>query len=185
MKTILIFLLGAVIGAFAFNLYREKEAREAAAASATAASAPTAPVAPVVAPPPPPAPEDKDSRSLREQARAMTRDASNAISEKLKEWKLTPDDIREDLKRGKEIVRTRAKQAGAELSDARIVTVLKAKYVLDRDLSALDINVDAYRGQVTLDGTVANVSLIGHAIALALDTDGVTHVVSRLKVSSP
>lgn len=185
MKTILIFLLGAVIGAFAFNLYREKEAREAAAASATAASAPTAPVAPVVAPPPPPAPEDKESRSLREQARAMTRDASNAISEKLKEWKLTPDDIREDLKRGKEIVRTRAKQAGAELSDARIVTVLKAKYVLDRDLSALDINVDAYRGQVTLDGTVANVSLIGHAIALALDTDGVTHVVSRLKVSSP
>lgn len=115
----------------------------------------------------------------------MTRDASNAISEKLKEWKLTPDDIREDLKRGKEIVRTRAKQAGAELSDARIVTVLKAKYVLDRDLSALDINVEAYRGQVTLDGTVANVSLIGHAIALALDTDGVTDVISRLKVSSP
>ncbi|MBX7121336.1 MAG: BON domain-containing protein [Opitutaceae bacterium] len=181
MKTILVFLLGAVIGAFAFNLYREKEAREAAASSPAAAPA----VTPTPPPAPTPPPEEKESRSLREQARAMTRDASNAISEKLKEWKLTPDDIREDLKRGKEIVRTRAKQAGAELSDARIVTVLKAKYVLDRDLSALDINVDVYRGQVTLDGTVANVSLIGHAIALALDTDGVTHVISRLKVNSP
>ena len=181
MKTILVFLLGAVIGAFAFNLYREKEAREAAASSPAAAPA----VTPTPPPAPTPPPEEKESRSLREQARAMTRDASNAISEKLKEWKLTPDDMSEDLKRGKEIVRTRAKQAGAELSDARIVTVLKAKYVLDRDLSALDINVDVYRGQVTLDGTVANVSLIGHAIALALDTDGVTHVISRLKVNSP
>ncbi len=184
MKSLLLFLLGAVIGAFAFNLYREKEAREAAAATAAAVSTPP-PVAPTSPPAPTPTPEGKDTRSLREQARDMTRDASNAISEKLKEWKLTPDDIREDLKRGKEIVRTRAKQAGAELSDARIVTVLKAKYVLDRDLSALDINVEAYRGQVTLDGTVANVSLIGHAIALALDTDGVTDVISRLKVSSP
>lgn len=181
MKTILVFLLGAVIGAFAFNLYREKEARNAATTSAAAAPV----IAPTPPPTPTPVPEDKDTRSLREQARTMTRDAGTAISEKLKEWKLTPDDIREDLKRGKEIVRTRAKQAGAELSDARIVTVLKAKYVLDRELSALDINVDAYRGQVTLDGTVANASLIGHAIALALDTDGVTDVVSRLKVSTP
>jgi len=180
MKTLLVFLLGGVIGAFAYHLYREKEAREAAVSSAAAAAAmPT----PTPAPTAPPA--EKSSRSLREQARDLTRDAGNAINQKLQDWKLTPDDIREDLRRGKEIVRTRAKQAGVELSDARILTVLKAKYVLDSQLSAIDINIDVDSGHVSLAGTVANASLIGHAIAVALDTDGVTDVTSRLKVKAP
>jgi len=64
-----------------------------------------------------------------------------------------------------------------------IVTVIKSKYVLDRDLSAVDIHVDARGGDVALVGTVASETLIGRAVALALDTDGVTHVAARLKVS--
>ncbi len=183
MKSLLLFLLGVVVGAFAYHLYREKEAREAVAL------APIPTPTPVPTPTPTPASfatrVEQGARDLGTQAREATRDAGSAIASKLREWKLTPDDIREDLKRGGEVVRTKAKQAGAEFSDARILTVVKAKYVLDRELSALDINVDVERGHVTLEGNVATPSLVGHAIALALDTDGVTHVTSRLTVTAP
>lgn len=183
MKALLLFLLGVVVGAFAYHLYREKEAREAVAL------APTPLPTPVPTPTPTPASlatrVEQGARDLGTQARDATRDAGSAIAAKLREWKLTPDDIREDLKRGGEVVRTKAKQAGAEFSDARVLTVVKAKYVLDRELSALDINVDVERGHVTLEGKVATPSLVGHAIALALDTEGVTHVTSRLTVTAP
>ena len=183
MKALLLFLLGVVVGAFAYHLYREKEARQAVA------------LAPVPTPTPMPTPTptpasfatrvEQGARDLGTQAREATRDAGSAIAAKLREWKLTPDDIREELKRGGEVVRTKAKQAGAEFSDARVLTVVKAKYVLDRELSALDISVDVKRGHVTLEGKVATPSLVGHAIALALDTEGVTHVTSRLTVTAP
>lgn len=185
MKSLLLFLLGVVVGAFAYHLYREKEAREAVAL------APTPTPTPVPTPTPTPTPAsfatrvEQGARDLGTQAREATRDAGSAIAAKLREWKLTPDDIREDLKRGGEVVRTKAKQAGAEFSDARVLTVVKAKYVLDRELSALDISVDVERGHVTLEGKVATPSLVGHAIALALDTEGVTHVTSRLTVTAP
>jgi hypothetical protein len=43
--------------------------------------------------------------------------------------------------------------------------------------------VGADHGVVALKGTVGSVELIGRAITLALDTDGVTQVVSLLTVS--
>lgn len=172
MKALLLFLLGAVVGAFGYHLYREREAREAL--TAVAAPRSTSPIAPV----------EQTTRDLGAQARETGSDTRDAINNKLRDWKLTPDDIRDDLRRGSEIVRTKAKEAGAELSDARILTVIKAKYVLDRDLSALDINIDVSRGQVTLNGKVATPALVGHAITLALDTDGVLTVASRLTVNS-
>lgn len=174
MKSLLLFLLGVVVGAFSYHLYREKEAREALAIAPT----PT----PTPQPTPTPTPMLANLASRVEQG---ARDAGNAITEKLREWKLTPEDLREELKRGGEIVRTKAAQAGSSWTDARILTVVKAKYILDKDLSAMDINVDVDHGHVTLEGKVANSTLFGQAIVLALDTDGVTEVTSRLKVTTP
>jgi predicted small lipoprotein YifL len=115
-------------------------------------------------------------------------DAKNTISEKLTEWKLTPSDIKADLEKGGRIVRTKSATAGARVGgavdNARIVTVINGKLVADRDLSALKINVDADQGVVTLKGTVSSVDLIGRAIALALDTDGVNEVDSLLTVET-
>ena len=62
------------------------------------------------------------------------------------------------------------------------MTVINGKLLATSDLSAFKINVDADKGVVTLKGTVKSVDLIGRAIELALDTDGVTQVVSLLTV---
>jgi len=102
------------------------------------------------------------------------------VTEKIQQWHLTPDDIRADLARTGEVVRENAAVAGDKISDARIVTVIKAKYVLDRDLSARDIHVEATDGRVRLSGTVASNELIAKAVMLALDTSGVRNVSAKL-----
>lgn len=140
-----------------------------------------------------------DTRSLSEKTKdatatavdntkAVASDVKNSISNKLVEWKLTPTDIKADLQKGGRIVRSRTAVAGEKLGEsmdnARIVTVINAKLVGDSDLSALKINVDADSGVVTLKGTVSSPDLIGKAMALALDTDGVREVVSLLTVEA-
>jgi osmotically-inducible protein OsmY len=106
--------------------------------------------------------------------------ARDTTSEQLRRWHLTSDDIKDDLARTGQVVRANARVAGERISDARILTVIKAKYVLDRDLSARDIAVEVNDGDVALAGTVPSTELIGKAVALALDTDGVRHVAARL-----
>lgn len=113
-------------------------------------------------------------------------DVKNAISDKIVEWKLTPSDIKADLEKGGRVVRTKTVAAGEKVGtvvdNARIVTVINAKYVADSDLSALKIDVDADAGTVTLKGTAKSPEFIGKAVALALDTDGVNQVISLLTV---
>lgn len=114
-------------------------------------------------------------------------DTRDAIAAKLTEWKLTPADLRADLEKGSRVVREKAAAAGARagsmIDNAKIVTSINGKLVADSQLSALKINVDADAGVVTLKGTVRSPELIGRAMALALDTDGVTRVISLLTVS--
>lgn len=113
-------------------------------------------------------------------------DAKDAVASKLVDWKLTPSDIKADLEKGGRVVRsktgTAVAKSGEVFDNARVVTVINAKLVGDSQLSALKINVDADQGVVTLKGTVKSVDLIGRAISVALDTDGVTQVVSLLTV---
>ena len=114
-------------------------------------------------------------------------DAKDAIAGKLADWKLTPSDIKADFEKGGRVVRSKAAEAGAAtgtmIDNAKVVTVINAKLVGDSELSALKINVDADQGVVTLKGTVKSPALIGRAIAIALDTDDVTQVVSLLTVA--
>jgi hypothetical protein len=109
--------------------------------------------------------------------------ARDSLNSHLQQWRLTPDDIRHDLSQTGEVVRTQAARAGDKISDARITAVIKSKYVLDRDLSALDIHVETHGGYVALSGTAASAELIGRALALALDTDGVTNVTAKLTIA--
>lgn len=152
---LIFFLLGAIAGAFALNYYNQREARRG------------------VEPP---------TASLADKTRDAASDAKDTISTKLQDWHLTSDDIKRDLAKTGEVVRSKAAVAGEKITDARIVTVIKSKYVLDRDLSAIDINVDCKDGDVVLNGTVASAELIGRAAVLALDTNGVRNVTSRLTV---
>ena len=126
-------------------------------------------------------------KNAADATRATAIDMKDAVGAKLTEWKLTPSDIKDDLAKGGRIVRSKAAKAGATagamFDNAKVVTVINAKLVADSQLSALKINVDADKGVVTLKGTVKSPDLIGRAIALALDTDDVTQVVSLLTVA--
>ena len=169
MKTLFVFLLGAIAGAFAYYVY-EQPARPSETAADTGAAL------------------SAKARSAADDMGTKTRDAAvrvkDSVSEKLVEWHLTSDDIKADLAKTGQVVRSKTAAAGDRISDARIVTVVKAKYVLDRDLSALDIKIDCTDGAVVLNGIVATPELVGRATALALETDGVHLVTSRLKVKT-
>jgi osmotically-inducible protein OsmY len=163
---IIVFIIGVIAGALALNYLKQRnEARASAStASSTAATNP----------------------SFLDQARDVAVSTKDSIGEKLEDWHLTGDDIKRDLGKGGEVVRTKAKTAGEAIATtatkARIVGTIKAKYALDKELSARSIEVSSDEGKVTLRGTVANEALIGKAVGLALDTDGVVEVKSLLNV---
>jgi lambda repressor-like predicted transcriptional regulator len=114
----------------------------------------------------------------REKASAL----KDSVDQRLKDWHLTPEEIKADLQKTGEVVRSNAKAAGGSINDARIVAQINAKLVLDADLSARAIDVDCSGGRVTLRGTVPSEALLGRAVALALDTSGVANVASKVSV---
>ncbi len=155
MKSAVFFLvIGAIIGAYVMHVYEQRDAANTHPSVAAPAAA----------------------------TRSAATDAKDSLSQKLAEWKLTPDDIKQDLARTGEVVRSKAAGLREGIADARVVAVIKAKYLLDSQLSALAIDVDCHGGEVTLKGSVQSPELIGRAIALALETSGVHNVVSRLTV---
>jgi hyperosmotically inducible periplasmic protein len=164
---IIIFVLGVVAGAIGLNYLKQRNASERSVAAATDT---------------PPS----ESTSILGQARNAASDARDAVAQKLDDWNLTGEDIKRDLSQGTEVVRRRSKEAGETVatvaSKARVVGTIKAKYALDRELKARTIEVDFDQGTVILHGTVPSESLIGKAVALALDTNGVVEVKSLLGV---
>lgn len=103
---------------------------------------------------------------------------------KAEDWKLSPENIKEELKRTGRVVRSKARVIGEHIDDARIITVIKGKYVMDKNLSVLAISVACRDGQVTLSGSAPSVELIGRAVELALQTGGVQNVESLLVVKN-
>ncbi|HXA14756.1 MAG TPA: BON domain-containing protein [Opitutaceae bacterium] len=173
MKALILLIIGGILGAIALHYYDQREAEQSIAAPTQPANAS-------------PAAETSQSNdpSLADKARDTADNVKDRIHDKLIEWHLTPDDIKDDLAKTGQVVRTKAQAVGEKIADGRIVTVIKAKYVLDRDLTAGDISVESHDGKVDLSGTVASPQLIGKAIALALDTDGVSGVTAKLSVAA-
>ncbi|MDH3980567.1 MAG: BON domain-containing protein [Gammaproteobacteria bacterium] len=69
---------------------------------------------------------------------------------------------------------------GEVADDAAITSSINIKYLTDELVRALDINVDTYRGVVTLDGLVDNQIAATRAVDLALSAKNVTKVISNL-----
>ena len=72
---------------------------------------------------------------------------------------------------------------GQKIDDAKIVTVVNADLVKDKELSALKINVDSTQGKVLLQGTAPNMMAKNRATELAHKVDGVKSVNNQLTVS--
>jgi len=105
----------------------------------------------------------------------------------LREWKLLPDTIKGmTWPRPARLSATKRKKRARPSptpADARTTAAIKAKLVANRDLSALSISVNTTAGVVTLSGTVNSPEDIGKAMLVAMETEGVTQVVSTLQVT--
>ena len=108
-----------------------------------------------------------------------------ATSARMAEWKLTPSDLQADLDDNKTIVRTK-EEAGAPTgsTDSKVIeSMVKARLQADSDIAPLKLDVDANKhGEVKLSGKAHSAEEVGRAIALALDTEGVIKVTSKVKL---
>ena len=138
-------------------------------------------------------PEQQAAERVRQKAAeagkaasGVAEDAKQAIAAKLEALQLRAADIREELKDTGRVVRHRARDIGeaaaGTATDTRITTEIKRKLLADPELSALSISVNTTDGRVTLSGKVASTELVGRAMLLAMETDGVREVVSTLQV---
>ncbi len=115
--------------------------------------------------------------------------AWDVLNAQLAAWHLDGDDVRDELKSTGKVLRRQARDFGATMasasSDASITAKIKAKYLVERDLSVFGISVNTTDGRVTLAGNVASHAQIGKAMLIALETDGVREVNSTLQVKPP
>jgi hyperosmotically inducible periplasmic protein len=106
---------------------------------------------------------------------------------KLEALDLQADKIRKELAETGRVVRRKASALGEKIADAAAdagtTGAIKAKLAADPDLSALAISVSTTNGVVTLSGKVGSPDLVGKAMLLALETDGVREVTSTLQVA--
>jgi len=123
------------------------------------------------------------------QIQTAAKSASDAVQTKLRVLDLRPQDIKDDLAHSGQVVRRKARDAGKALADAtadaRITAAIKGKFLADRNLSTLSISVNTTDGIVTLSGNAPSAEAIGHAMLLAMETDGVREVISTLQVKTP
>ena len=110
------------------------------------------------------------------------------IKNKLDDWNLKPDAIKDEMVRTGKVIRTKAQEAGHAIADAtadaRITAAIKAKLLGDQHLASLSISVSTTNGLVTLSGTATSAENISRAIQIAMETDGVTQVISTVQVKS-
>ncbi len=79
-------------------------------------------------------------------------------------------------------VENKTDKAVQNIDDAAITTALKAKYVVDDELKAIDINVDTVGGVVTLTGAAPSPTAVERATTIAKTVDGVSDVKNQLTV---
>lgn len=109
-----------------------------------------------------------------------------ATTARMAEWHLNPSDIQDDLNNNRKIIRSKQPEAGAPTGTADkdvIESMVKGRLSADTQIAALKLDVDANKhGEVELKGKANSAEEVGKAIALALDTQGVTKVTSKIKL---
>lgn len=77
-----------------------------------------------------------------------------------------------------------ARQSGNAVDDAAITATVKTEIVRDPELSALSINVDTAKGEVTLRGEAPNAAARDRARQIAASVKGVTKVNNELTLKA-
>jgi hypothetical protein len=111
--------------------------------------------------------------------------SSMATSARIVEWKLSANDINADLAAHRDIVRTRD-NAGAptgNMDKSVLKSAVEGRIKADSELASLKLDVNSKaNGEIQLEGKAQTADQVGKAIALALDTDGVSKVTSKIKL---
>ncbi len=120
----------------------------------------------------------------RDAANAMS-NAADQVSAKLTEWRLSAEEIRADIEADRPIVRTKD-SAGAptgNMDESTLKASVEGRIKADPQLASLELDVNAKdAGEIELEGEAQSAEQIGRAIALALDTEGVHKVTSKIDV---
>ena len=125
---------------------------------------------------------DSLERAGRNAADAMSNMAHD-VSAKLREWRLSAQDLEADIAADRDIVRTKdaASTPTGTVDRSTLKTAVEGRIKADPDLANLKIDVNAQRGgAIELEGKALTADQVGRAMALALDTDGVTKVTSKI-----
>jgi osmotically-inducible protein OsmY len=122
----------------------------------------------------------------RDAAARQAQQMGEAVKDKIKDLAPSSADIKEELERTGKVVRKKAQQAGAVISDAtadaRLTATIKAKLLKDTHLAALGFSVNTTDGVVTLSGRAESADQVSQAMKIALETEGVREVISTLQV---
>lgn len=111
--------------------------------------------------------------------------SASVIENRIKEWKLGASDVQAEIDAGKPIVRTKSAGVGeptGQIDDDALETLISNRLLADSDTVRVTTKVKASHGEVTLGGVAATPELIGRAIAVVLDTKGVTKVTANMKI---
>ena len=73
---------------------------------------------------------------------------------------------------------------GEKIDDTMITSKVKAKFVEDPAVSALDIAVETFRGNVQLSGFANNATEMARAVELARDVNGVKSVKNDIRLKT-
>jgi hypothetical protein len=96
--------------------------------------------------------------------------------------------IAEEMRATGRVVRRKVAEAGRQLEentrDARTTAKLKARFALDPELKARQIDIDTQDGRVTLTGQVDTHEEVARAVRMAVEEDNVLEVTSTLQVSA-
>ena len=132
------------------------------------------------------------SRSAANSVSSASRDAAASISQagrdvsaRMTEWKLSASDIEADVMANKPVVRTRtdAVTPTGKIDGDTLENAIKGRLHSDAKLANLKFDVNANsKGEVELEGKARTTDQIAHAMAVALDSDSVTKVTSKIKL---
>ncbi|MGH7959620.1 MAG: BON domain-containing protein, partial [Opitutaceae bacterium] len=117
-------------------------------------------------------------------AAASVREAGRDVSARMKEWRLSASEIEGDLTANRPIVRTNTSAAPTgKIDEDTLESAIKGRLLSDSKLADLkfDVNANA-KGEVELEGKARTADQIAHAMGVALSSENVTKVTSKIKL---
>ena len=124
-------------------------------------------------------------RDASRDAAASMRQAGRDISARVTEWRLSASDIEADVMANRPVVRSRTDVVTptGKIDNDTLEKAIKGRLHSDPKLANLKFDVNANnKGEVELEGKARTTDQIAHAMAVALDSDSVSKVTSKIKL---